>query len=54
VSLRLADVRVGTPTKNFSLFLNVTKLFVSGGAMGVQGTQGYNIVGLSLAPLKNR
>jgi hypothetical protein len=53
-SLRLADVRVGAQSKNFTLFLNVTKLFVSGGAVGVQGTQGYNIVGLSLAPLKNR
>jgi hypothetical protein len=54
VSLRLADVRVGAPTKNFSLFLNLTKLFVGGGAVGVPGTQEYNIVGLSLAPLKKR
>jgi hypothetical protein len=51
-SLRLAEVRVGAPTKNFSLFLNVTKLFVSGAAVGPYGGQGYNIVGLSLAPLK--
>ena len=53
VSLRLADVKVGAKSKNFTLFLNVTKLFVGGGAVGVQGTQGYNLVGLSLAPLKN-
>ena len=54
VSLRLADVGIGTPNKNLTLFLNVTKLFVSGGATGVQGTQGYNIVGFSLAPRKDR
>jgi hypothetical protein len=54
VSVRLADVRVGAQSKNFTLFLNVTKLFVATGAVGPQGTQGYNIVGLSLAPLKNR
>jgi hypothetical protein len=53
-SLRLADVRVGGPTKNFTLFLNVSKLFVSGGAVGPQGSQGYNIVGFSLAPRKDR
>jgi hypothetical protein len=53
-SLRLADVRVGAPTKNFSVFLNVTKLFVTSGAIGPYGAQGYNIVGLSLAPLKKR
>ena len=53
-SLRLADVRVGAPTKNFSVFLNVTKLFVTSGAIGPYGSQGYNIVGLSLAPLKKR
>ena len=53
-SVRLADVRVGAPTKNFTLFLNVTKLFVSGAAIAPQGTQGYNIVGFSLAPRKDR
>jgi hypothetical protein len=54
VSLRLADVRIGTPNKNLTLFLNVTKLFVASGAIGPQGTQGYNIVGFSLAPRKDR
>jgi hypothetical protein len=53
-SMRLADVRVGAPTKNFTLFLNVTKLFVSSGAVGPQGAQAYNIVGFSLAPRKDR
>jgi len=54
ISLRLADVRVGAPTKNLTLFLNVTKVFVASGASGVQATKGYDIVGFSLAPRKNR
>jgi hypothetical protein len=54
VSLRLADVGIGTPHKNLTLFLNVTKLFVASGAIAPQGTQGYNIVGFSLAPRKDR
>jgi hypothetical protein len=54
LSLRLADVRVGAPTKNLTLFLNVTKVFVASGASGAQGSKGYDIVGFSLAPRKNR
>ena len=54
LSLRLADVRVGAPTKNLTLFLNVTKVFVASGASGAQATKGYDIVGFSLAPRKNR
>ena len=54
MSVRLTDVRVGAPTKNLTLFLNVTKVFVASGASGGQGTKGYAIVGLSLAPRKKR
>jgi len=54
ISLRLADVRVAAPTKNLTLFLNVTKVFVASGASGAQGTKGYDIVGFSLAPRKKR
>jgi len=54
LSLRLTDVRVGAPTKNLTLFLNVTKVFVASGASGVQATKGYDIVGFSLAPRKRR
>ena len=54
VSLRLADVGIGTPNKNLTLFLNVTKVFVASGASGAQGTKGYDIVGFSLAPRKKR
>ena len=54
LSLRLTDVRVGAPTKNLTLFLNVTKVFVASGASGAQATKGYDIVGFSLAPRKNR
>jgi hypothetical protein len=54
LSLRLTDVRVGAPTKNLTLFLNVTKVFVASGASGAQATKGYDIVGFSLAPRKKR
>jgi len=54
MSLRMTDVRIGAPTRNLTLFLNVTKVFVDSGASGVQATKGYDIVGLSLAPRKNR
>ena len=54
LSLRLTDVRIAAPTKNLTLFLNVTKVFVASGASGAQATKGYDIVGFSLAPRKNR
>jgi len=54
LSLRLTDVRVGAPTKNLTLFLNVTKVFVGSSASGAQATKGYDIVGFSLAPRKKR
>ena len=54
ISLRLADVRLGAPTKNLTLFLNVTKVFVASGASASQSTKGYDIVGFSVAPRKKR
>ena len=54
VSLRLADVGIGTPNRNLTLFLNVTKLFGARRRDGSPGPQGYNIVGFSLAPRKDR
>ena len=54
LSLRLADVRVAAPTKNLTLFLNVTKVFLASGASEAQATKGYDIVGFSLAPRKKR
>jgi hypothetical protein len=49
-SLRLADVRIGAPTKNLTLFLNVTKVFLATGG----NTRGFDIVGFSIAPRKKR
>ena len=54
LSLRLADVRLGAPTKNMTLFLNVTKVFLASGAAAGSGTKGFDIVGFSLAPRKKR
>ena len=54
LSLRLADVRLGAPTKNLTLFLNVTKVFLASGGAGGSGTKGFDIVGFSLAPRKKR
>ena len=53
LSLRLADVRVRAPTKNLTLFLNVSKVFLSTGGNS-QNTGGFDIVGFSLAPRKKR
>ena len=54
ISLRLVDVRVGAPTKNLTLFLNVSKVFLATGGYGGQNTRGFDIVGFSLAPRKKR
>jgi hypothetical protein len=54
LSLRLADLRLNAPTKNMTLFLNVSKVFVAAGANEGQSTRGYDIVGFSLAPRKKR
>ena len=54
ISLRLVDVRVGAPTKNLTLFLNVSKVFLATGENGSHNTRGFDIVGFSLAPRKKR
>jgi hypothetical protein len=51
ISVRLADVRIGAPTKNLTLFLNVTKVFL---ATGGNNSRGFDIAGFSLAPRKKR
>ena len=48
VSLRLADTRL-FGTKDMTLFLNVSKVWVGGG-----GGQGLDIIGFSLAPRSNK
>jgi hypothetical protein len=54
VSIRLADVRVFAPTKNMTLFLNMSKVWVGGEAGDQRNTRGFDIVGFSLAPRKKR
>ena len=51
VSVRLADVRLFAPTKNMTLFLNVSKVWVNGGS-DHGNFRGYDIAGFSLAPRK--
>lgn len=50
LSIRLADVRLAAPTRNMSLFLTMSKLWVNGGAQDQMTSA--QIVGLSLAPRK--
>jgi hypothetical protein len=54
VSVRLADVRVSSPASNLSLFLTFSKVWMNGdGGDSVSGGD-TQIVGLSIAPRKNR
>lgn len=54
ISVRLNDMRLFSPTKNVTLFLTVTKVWVTGGtAYERLGPGGYDIAGFSLAPRKH-
>jgi hypothetical protein len=53
VSLRLADVRLFAPTKNMTLFLNVSKVWLDAGD-DQDKLRGFDIAGFSLAPRKKR
>jgi hypothetical protein len=53
VSIRLTDVRP-FGTKPMTLFLNVSKVWITGGAENDGPSRGYDIVGFSLAPRKTR
>jgi len=52
LSLRLSDIRLFSPTKNLTLFLTITKVWVTGGTYGRLEPGGYDIAGFSLAPRK--
>lgn len=54
LSVRLADVRLAAPTKNMTLFVNVSKVWLGTGETAGHNSRGYDIVGLSLAPRKKR
>lgn len=54
LSVRLKDVRLFSPTSNMTLFLTVTRVWVSGGTPYDRMTPGgYDIAGFSLAPRKH-
>jgi hypothetical protein len=53
LSVRLADVRLFGPTKDMTLFMNLSKLWLAG-SQDEQGTRGYEIMGFSIAPRKKQ
>ena len=54
ISVRLNDMRLFSPTKNVTLFLTVTKVWVTGNnAYDRLAPGGYDIAGFSLAPRKH-
>jgi hypothetical protein len=54
VSVRLADTSLGGREKNVTIFLNISKVWLGSSQNAPEGTRGYNIVGLSIAPRKTR
>jgi len=52
LSVRLADVRLFGPTKDVTVFLNVSKVWMANG--GDERTPGYNMMGFSIASRKKR
>jgi hypothetical protein len=53
LSVRLADVRLMSPTKNMTLFLSITKVWVIGPSIGPVPGGAFDIAGFSLAPRKH-
>jgi hypothetical protein len=54
LSVRLTDMRMGAPTKNVTLFLNVSKVFIGMPENSTTTSRGFDIVGFSIAPRKKR
>jgi hypothetical protein len=54
MSLRLMDVRLFSPSKNMTLFLTMTKVWLTGGTYDRLATNGYDIAGFSLAPRRRK
>ena len=52
LSVRLADIRLNGPTKNMTLFLNVSKVWLGSGEPLTNNRSGYDIIGFSIAPRK--
>ena len=54
LSFRLGDVRMGAPTKNMTVFLNVSKVCLGSTDTAAGSSRGYDIVGFSIAPRKKK
>jgi hypothetical protein len=54
LSVRLGDVRIFGPTKDKTLFLNVSKVWLTGNVTSEETTGGYQMMGLSIAPRRKR
>ena len=54
LSIRLGDVRMGAPTKNMTVFLNMSKVFLGSSDTAAGSSRGYDIVGFSIAQRKKR
>ena len=54
LSIRLGDVRISAPTKNMTVFLNISKVFLGSMETAAGESRGYDIVGFSIAPRKKR
>ena len=54
MSVRLRDIRLFSPTRNMTLFLTMSKVWVTGGTFDRLAPGGFDIAGFSLAPRKAR
>ncbi len=54
VSVRLTDIRLGGRAKNMTLFLNISKVWLNTGTPDVHDPRGYDIIGFSIAPRRQR
>jgi hypothetical protein len=54
LSIRLGDVRINAPTKNMTVFLNISKVFLGSTETTAGSSRGYDIVGFSIAPRKKK
>jgi hypothetical protein len=54
MSVRLRDIRLFSPTKNMTLFLTMSKVWLTGGTYDKLAPGGFDIAGFSIAPRKHR
>ena len=47
-------MRIGAPTKNMTVFLNLSKVFLGSSDTAAGSSRGYDIVGFSIAQRKKR